>query len=112
MRGVKDCVLTVMKYSFVHVCKGKRQLFFMEVEKGEEPAEVMEEEAMVDTAELLSMMGQNFETDQEGAILPHISVRAMNGIHDFRTMRVTVKKGNSGFDRYGKYTQLPQPRDN
>jgi len=36
------------------------------------------------------MIDQDLETNIEGAILPHVSVHAMNGSHDFKTMRVTV----------------------
>lgn len=45
---------------------------------------------MLDPTELLSMIAQGLETDSEGLILPHVSVHALNGIHDFRTIRVTT----------------------
>ncbi|XP_070022382.1 uncharacterized protein [Nicotiana sylvestris] len=77
------------KYSFGHVCKNKRQLFSMKAEEGIEEVE-LEEEVMFDPAQLLTMIGQGLETDAEGSILPHVSVHAINGLHDFRTMRVAV----------------------
>ncbi|PHT68550.1 hypothetical protein T459_28037 [Capsicum annuum] len=45
---------------------------------------------MVDLAGFFTMIGQELETGENGSILPHVSVHAMNGVHDFRTMRVTV----------------------
>lgn len=45
----------------------------MEVEEGIEEVE-LEEEVMLDPAELLTMIGQGLETDAEGSILPHVSV--------------------------------------
>ncbi|XP_049345420.1 uncharacterized protein LOC125809928 [Solanum verrucosum] len=78
------------KYSYGHVCKKKRQLFYMEVEEGEGEPKEMEDDIMVDPTEFFTMIGQGLETDNEGAILTHVSVHAMNGSHDFRTMRVTM----------------------
>ncbi|KAH0663643.1 hypothetical protein KY285_028630 [Solanum tuberosum] len=78
------------KYSYGHVCKKKRQLFYMEVEEGEREPKEIEDDIMVDPAEFLTMIGQGLETDNERAILPHVFVHAMNGSHDFKTMRVTV----------------------
>lgn len=77
------------KYTFRHVCKNKRHLFYMEVEEQQDPVE-LEEEAIFDAAELLTIMAQGLETDEEGSILPLVSMHAISGIHDFRTMRVTV----------------------
>ncbi|OIT26376.1 hypothetical protein A4A49_56933, partial [Nicotiana attenuata] len=77
------------KYTFGHVCKNKRQLFYMEIEEQQDPVE-LEEEVMFDAAELLTIMAQGLETDEEGSILPLVSMHAVSGIHDFRTMRVTV----------------------
>ncbi|PHT84185.1 hypothetical protein T459_12628 [Capsicum annuum] len=61
----------------------------MEVEKWEDESEETKE-LMVDPAEFLTMIGQKLETDENRSILPHVSVRTMNGIHDFRTIRVTA----------------------
>ncbi|XP_075088549.1 uncharacterized protein LOC142170516 [Nicotiana tabacum] len=58
------------KYSFGHVCKNRRQLFSMEVEEDLEGVEI-EQDVMLDSAELLSMISQEWETDDEGSILPH-----------------------------------------
>lgn len=42
------------------------------------------------------MIGQGVKTDDEGSSLPHLSTHAMNGLDDFRCMRVTVSvKGNA-----------------
>ncbi|KAG5600366.1 hypothetical protein H5410_031736 [Solanum commersonii] len=62
----------------------------MKVEEGEGEPKEIEDDIMVDPAEFFTMIGQGLEIDNEGAILPHVSVHAMNGSHDFRTMRVTV----------------------
>jgi len=62
----------------------------MEGEEGEGEPKEIEVDIMVDPADVLPMIDQGLETDNEGAILPHVSVHAMNGSHDFRTMRVTV----------------------
>lgn len=43
----------------------------MEVDKGNEEVE-LEEEVMLDPAELLTMIDQGLETDVEGFILPHV----------------------------------------
>ncbi|KAF3680331.1 hypothetical protein FXO37_03370 [Capsicum annuum] len=48
------------------------------------------EELMVDLAGFFTMIAQELETGENGSILPHVSVHAMNGVRDFRTMRVTV----------------------
>ncbi|XP_075103740.1 uncharacterized protein LOC142178308 [Nicotiana tabacum] len=77
------------KYRFGHVCKNMRQFFSMEVEEEIEEVE-LEDEVMLDSPELITMIGQGLETNVEGSILPHVSVHAMNGLHDFRTMRVIV----------------------
>lgn len=61
----------------------------MEVDEGIEPVE-LEEEMMLDPVELLTTITHGLETASEGSILPHVFVHAMNGIHDFRTMRVTT----------------------
>ncbi|XP_070015925.1 uncharacterized protein LOC142174252 [Nicotiana tabacum] len=61
----------------------------MEVDDCIKPVE-LEKEVMLDPAELLTMIAHGLETDPEESILPHVSVHAMIGIHDFGTMRVTV----------------------
>lgn len=85
---VKGFALTVMKNISLGMFVRKRELFSLEVEDCEESTAV--EEEMMDPGELLAMMAQGLETDSEGSILPHVSMHEMNGIHDFRTMRVTV----------------------
>ncbi|PHT35586.1 hypothetical protein CQW23_23286 [Capsicum baccatum] len=61
----------------------------MEVEEVEDESEKTEE-LMVDPAEFLTMISQELETNENGSILPHVLVHAMNGIHEFRTIRVTI----------------------
>lgn len=48
------------------------------------------DDAMWDPAECLVMLGQGCETDLEGSILPNISVHTVNGLHDFRTLMITI----------------------
>lgn len=43
-----------------------------------------------DPLEIFAMMAQGLATDSEGSIMPHVSVHVMNGVQDFRTMRVTT----------------------
>ncbi|PHU04209.1 hypothetical protein BC332_25031 [Capsicum chinense] len=61
----------------------------MEVEEVEDKSEKTEE-LMVDPAEFLTMISQELETNENGSFLPHVLVHAMNGIHEFRTIRVTT----------------------
>lgn len=77
------------KFSPGHVCKNKRQLFSLELEEYVGPEE-QGEECLLDSAEMFAMMPQGLATDAEGSIMPHVSVHAMNGTYDFRTMRVTT----------------------
>ncbi|XP_070050283.1 uncharacterized protein [Nicotiana tomentosiformis] len=77
------------KYTPGHICKKRRQFFSMEVDECIGPVD-LEEEVMLDPTKLLTMIAHGLETDPEWSILPHAFVHAMNDIHDFRTMIVTV----------------------
>ncbi|PHT64825.1 hypothetical protein T459_29250 [Capsicum annuum] len=60
----------------------------MKVDEGEEVTEL--EENLWDPAECLPMLGHGLETESEGLITPHVSIYAMNGLYNFRTMRVNI----------------------
>lgn len=77
------------KFIVAHVCMRKRQLFSIELEESTEE-EIGEGDCIIDPAQILSMIGQGLATDSEGLIMPHVSVHAMNGLYDFKTMRVTT----------------------
>ncbi|KAF3644752.1 hypothetical protein T459_23859 [Capsicum annuum] len=57
----------------------------------EEPLESVEEEdeGVMNNVELCAMMAQGFPTNEEGSIMPCVSVHTLNGVYDFKTIRVT-----------------------
>lgn len=61
----------------------------MEMDESQEPVE-LEENVMLDAVDFLTIMAQGLETDEDGSILPNVSMHAISGIHDFRTTRVKV----------------------
>ncbi|KAG8366076.1 hypothetical protein BUALT_Bualt17G0038300 [Buddleja alternifolia] len=67
------CFFCDDKYTFGHVCNKRRQLFLMEV--GDDEVELVE-------------TGREEEMEESNPTDFHVSVHAMSGIHDYRTMRV------------------------
>lgn len=63
------------KYTPGHICTKNKQLFILEVYEGSEEGEV--HEYVVEK-----------ETCEESALSPHMSVHALDGIVDYRTIRV------------------------
>ncbi|KAG8368991.1 hypothetical protein BUALT_Bualt15G0103800 [Buddleja alternifolia] len=71
------------KFNRDHICKNKRQLYLLEV-----PLEEREEEG--DDSEI----DEDPDNGEEEITEFHISMHAMTGIHDYKTMRVTrITKG-------------------
>lgn len=86
------CFYCDEKYVAGHVCSKRRQLFSIEVDEPEGVGDGGEEgDVMLDSSEFLCMEGVEFEVDNEGAILPHVSVHAMTGAQDFRSMFRTMR---------------------
>ncbi|KAG8376157.1 hypothetical protein BUALT_Bualt09G0034000 [Buddleja alternifolia] len=75
------CFLCDEKYTFGHQCSKRRQLFLMEVLDDDDQIEVLQEETVVTTNEEEGT--DHIMTDS------HVSMHALSGIHDYRTMRVT-----------------------
>ncbi|KAG8362966.1 hypothetical protein BUALT_BualtUnG0018600 [Buddleja alternifolia] len=75
------CFFCDDKYTFGHVCSKKRQLFLLEVGDDKDESDIEETEPIVNSREL--------EVEEVSQTDFHVSVHAMSGIHDYRTMRVT-----------------------
>ncbi|KAG8380288.1 hypothetical protein BUALT_Bualt06G0000100 [Buddleja alternifolia] len=75
------CFLCDEKYTFGHQCSKRRQLFIMEAGDDEEAIEEEQEDSSTKTPKEEGM--EELLTDS------HVSMHALSGIHDYRTMRVT-----------------------
>ncbi|KAG8391428.1 hypothetical protein BUALT_Bualt01G0186800 [Buddleja alternifolia] len=80
------CFFCDDKYTIGHVCSKMRQLFLMEVGDEEEDVEINEPD--------LENNRMEPETEEANHTDFHISVHAMSGVHDYRTMRVTSHIGD------------------
>lgn len=76
------------KLSSIHVCKNRRQLLSIELEHSE--LEEQGEECLLEYMKIFAMTAHDLATDVEGSIMPHVSIHAMYGTYDFRTMKVNV----------------------
>ncbi|KAG8380917.1 hypothetical protein BUALT_Bualt06G0066500 [Buddleja alternifolia] len=77
------CFLCDEKYSREHICAKKRQLYILDM--NEDLDDIMVEHLPVDN----DMVDTHNTPDEFPHSNFHISMNAMSGIHDFRTMRVT-----------------------
>ncbi|KAG8388744.1 hypothetical protein BUALT_Bualt02G0157100 [Buddleja alternifolia] len=78
------CFYCDEKFNKEHVCSKRRQLYIMEM------SDQCEEEELEQSHQEEGIEGSQDEesTHDEQLINHHVSMNAMTGVHDFRTMRV------------------------
>lgn len=78
------------KYSYGHQCMKKRQLFYLELGEGSKMLEMDREEDVFDWESMKwPQEKERIAEKEEHSTTPRVSVNAMTGIVDYKTMKVT-----------------------